>query len=68
MKRRVGVAPGKPWVPFDQFDYTLGAFALTAWLFWPGWPVFCALLVVNGVLSLGAHLGGHAIGLLRERV
>ncbi|MEM6997988.1 MAG: CDP-archaeol synthase [Patescibacteria group bacterium] len=25
-KRRAGVRPGKPWVPFDQTDYILGAY------------------------------------------
>ena len=30
-KRRVGIAPGRPWVPADQLDFILGAMLL-------GWP------------------------------
>lgn len=29
-KRRVGVAPGKSWVPFDQIDYIIGGIVFTA--------------------------------------
>lgn len=29
-KRRSGIPPGAPWVPFDQTDFVLGALALTA--------------------------------------
>lgn len=27
LKRRFGIAPGKPWIPFDQLDWILGAWA-----------------------------------------
>ncbi len=27
VKRRVGIPPGAPWVPFDQLDFVLGALA-----------------------------------------
>jgi CDP-2,3-bis-(O-geranylgeranyl)-sn-glycerol synthase len=29
-KRRVGIAPGRPWMPFDQLDFVLGALILVA--------------------------------------
>jgi hypothetical protein len=25
VKRRVGIAPGAPWIPFDQLDFVIGA-------------------------------------------
>ena len=28
VKRRLGIAPGRPWVPADQLDYVAGALAL----------------------------------------
>lgn len=31
VKRRLGIAPGAPWIPFDQLDFAAGALALTAW-------------------------------------
>ena len=31
-KRRLGIAPGRPWVPFDQLDYVVaGLLALSLW-------------------------------------
>jgi CDP-2,3-bis-(O-geranylgeranyl)-sn-glycerol synthase len=29
-KRRIGVAPGRPWIPFDQVDWIAGALAVAA--------------------------------------
>src|SRR5437773_6411567 len=29
-KRRLGVEPGRPWIPFDQLDFVLGALVLVA--------------------------------------
>ena len=31
-----GVAPGKPFIPWDQIDYTVGAFLISFWVYWPG--------------------------------
>ncbi len=28
VKRRLGIAPGKPWIPWDQVDFVLGALIL----------------------------------------
>jgi CDP-2,3-bis-(O-geranylgeranyl)-sn-glycerol synthase len=27
-KRRLGIAPGHPWIPFDQIDFQIGALLL----------------------------------------
>ncbi|MFH0853141.1 MAG: CDP-archaeol synthase [bacterium] len=63
-KRRVGIAPGRPWFPFDQVDYLIGGLMLTSWLFWPGLSQIAALLVLGIVL----HIMTNKIGkLLRLR-
>jgi CDP-2,3-bis-(O-geranylgeranyl)-sn-glycerol synthase len=28
-KRRIGIQPGQPWIPFDQLDFIIGAMLLT---------------------------------------
>jgi CDP-diglyceride synthetase len=61
LKRRLGFAPGKSWVPFDQVDYTIGAFLATAWLFWPGWPGLLFLLVANALITASFHAAGHLL-------
>jgi len=51
-KRRVGITPGKPWIPFDQIDYSVGALALGSMVFFPGW--LNALWIV--LISLVGHI------------
>lgn len=67
LKRRSGVGPGRLWVPFDQIDYTLGGMLATAWLYWPGWPLFALLLVVNGIGSAVLHYLGYLLGVNKDR-
>ncbi len=67
LKRRFQIKPGRPFVPWDQIDYTLGAFLLTFWLFWPGWAWFVFLLVFNGLFSAGSHWLGWHLGLLKDK-
>ena len=57
-KRRIGVTPGKPWIPFDQIDYTVGALALGSIVFFPGW--LNAFLVV--FISAFGHIATNHIG------
>jgi CDP-2,3-bis-(O-geranylgeranyl)-sn-glycerol synthase len=80
-KRRLGIPPGKSWFPFDQIDYTLGAFIACAWLFWPGfgfgfeagWASFVGwfgllfLLVINSVIAMLAHAIAGALRITKER-
>ncbi len=57
-KRRAGVTPGKPWIPFDQLDFVLGALLFV----WPrvalGWG---DLAIVLG-LSFGGHILVNHLG------
>ncbi len=57
-KRRVGIKPGNPWIPFDQIDYTIGALVLGSFVFFPGW--FFAFLIV--FLSAFGHIATNHIG------
>ena len=66
VKRRLGIAPGKSWLLFDQLDYTLGAFLLSFWLFWPGWAGFLILLLFNAALSLSFHVIGYLLHLNKD--
>ena len=57
-KRRVGIKSGHPWIPFDQIDYTVGAFAFGSFVFFPGWV--SAFLVV--FISAFGHIAVNHIG------
>jgi CDP-2,3-bis-(O-geranylgeranyl)-sn-glycerol synthase len=57
VKRRIGIAPGKPWVPFDQLDFVIGALILTssfAALSWLDWMVI--LVSSTGADVLVTHM------------
>lgn len=58
VKRRLGVAPGDPWVPWDQVDFALGALALVwgqAALSWVDLPAILLLTAAGHILV--NHLG-----------
>lgn len=48
-KRRLGIESGKPWIPFDQIDYIIGAVLLSSLIYFPGW-FEVAMLVIGGFL------------------
>jgi CDP-2,3-bis-(O-geranylgeranyl)-sn-glycerol synthase len=52
-KRRMGIAPGKSWIPFDQLDYVLGALVLV-------WNR-AALSWIDVSLILLISFGGHIL-------
>src|SRR5438034_11556900 len=61
-KRRLGVEPGRPWIPFDQLDFVLGALVLVVARVALAWAdvvtilllSFCGHILVN---HLGYWLG-----------
>jgi CDP-2,3-bis-(O-geranylgeranyl)-sn-glycerol synthase len=62
IKRCVGIAAGRPWVPWDQIDFVLGALALVwgaAALSWADLATIVGLSVVGHILvnHLGYWLG-----------
>jgi CDP-2,3-bis-(O-geranylgeranyl)-sn-glycerol synthase len=62
VKRRVGIAAGRPWAPWDQIDFVVGALALVrgaASLSWVDLATIVGLSVVGHILvnHLGYWLG-----------
>ncbi len=49
-KRRLNIAPGRSWMPFDQIDYTLGGLCLGSLFIFISWPVW--LIIIGGGLLL----------------
>jgi len=68
IKRRIGIKPNKSFIPWDQIDYTLGAFLVTWWIYWPGIFIFLLLLIINGSGSLLAHVIGFYLGINKEKI
>lgn len=52
VKRRLGIAPGQPWIPFDQLDFVLGALLLIAPWADLGWTDAAVVVAVSFVGDL----------------
>jgi CDP-2,3-bis-(O-geranylgeranyl)-sn-glycerol synthase len=53
VKRQLGIAPGSPWVPFDQLDFVLGALVLVR--------PRAALSPGDVGVVVGLSVGGHVV-------
>lgn len=67
LKRRVGVAPGRPWIPFDQLDFVLGALVLV----WPvaglGWADAVVILALSPLGHVAVNHVGYWLGVRDTR-
>jgi CDP-2,3-bis-(O-geranylgeranyl)-sn-glycerol synthase len=52
VKRRLGIAPGKPWIPWDQVDFVLGALILV----WGQAALSWADVAIVLLLSAAGHI------------
>ncbi len=63
VKRRIGIAPGKPWWPFDQIDFAVGAllfiYPIAGWIGWDRVLLILLVAIVGHPLvnGLGYQLG-----------
>ena len=67
-KRRVNIEPGRPWIPFDQVDYTVGALFLTSLVYFPGWAVVTFIVVFGFILHILFNLIGYVLRLQRNKL
>ncbi|MBU1111992.1 MAG: CDP-archaeol synthase [archaeon] len=51
-KRKKGLKPGKPWIPWDQLDFVLGAIILSAFVYVPDILVIVILLLISPLLHI----------------
>lgn len=66
LKRRNHIAPGQPWFPYDQIDFTLGAIALSALVIMPPLTVYAVGLVLWAAIQTAAQYAGYWLG-IKER-
>jgi len=62
-KRRLKIAPGRPWIPFDQIDFILGAYLLLLPAYIMPWQVLLTLLIITPVLHLLTNILAYLVGL-----
>lgn len=52
LKRRLNIPPGKPWIPFDQIDWVLGALVFSFFVYIPSWPIILTIIFSGFILHL----------------
>jgi len=65
-KRQFNVKPGKPFIPFDQIDFLVGAWLFLLFVYVPSWQVIVILLVMGILLHLLSNIIGYLIGVNKE--
>ena len=45
-KRQLKIKPGRPWVPFDQIDYIIGAYAFTWFVLDLSWSMYLLGMII----------------------
>jgi CDP-2,3-bis-(O-geranylgeranyl)-sn-glycerol synthase len=63
IKRRLGIAPGSPWIPFDQLDFAIGALVLVGPSAGLSGHDVVVLIVVTFAGDIGVNRMGHALGI-----
>ncbi|MBD3304465.1 CDP-archaeol synthase [Candidatus Woesearchaeota archaeon] len=66
-KRRLSIAPGKNWVPFDQIDWILGAVACVYFYVDISWSLVLAAFVIFGLLHPVINLVGYFLHFKKKR-
>lgn len=66
-KRRVGIAPGRPFIPFDQLDYSLGALLFVSLVYWPSWQLSLAAVISSFLLHILAVKFAFYSGIRKEK-
>jgi len=57
-KRRIGILPGEKWIPFDQIDYTLGAFFLISFIY----KLSLGFILISVIFNLFGHIFINHLG------
>lgn len=67
-KRRLNIAPGMPWIPFDQIDYVAGAIIIASLVYFPGWDVSLAAIGLGFVLHILVNVFAYLIRLQKNKL
>jgi CDP-2,3-bis-(O-geranylgeranyl)-sn-glycerol synthase len=62
LKRRVGIPPGRPWVPMDQLDFVLGSLVLVAPLANLAWRDIATIVILSFVGDIAVNHVAYALG------
>lgn len=58
-KRRIKIAPGQPWFPFDQLDFVIFTFLFLWPFFLPPWQVILTIFIITPLLHFLTNVLGY---------
>lgn len=60
-KRQFNINPGKPFIPFDQIDFLVGAIIFIQFVYSPSWQMIIILLVIGMLLHFLTNIIGYLL-------
>ncbi|MAG39116.1 hypothetical protein CMO90_03435 [Candidatus Woesearchaeota archaeon] len=67
-KRRVNIAQGKPWFPFDQLDFVFGAFIFSFLIFIPSVKTLLIIIIITPIIHMSFHYAGYLFGINKDKI
>jgi len=68
LKRRRNIKPGKPWIPFDQLDFVVGAFIFSFFVFIPEIKILITIIIISPILQLIFHYLGYVLKINKDKI
>ena len=66
LKRRLGIEPGKPFIPFDQLDFVVGALLFSSVIYAPPLKVIISIIIISPLLHLLVNRIGYYLHITRK--
>src|SRR5271165_1569908 len=67
VKRRIGIAPGRPWIPMDQLDFVVGSLLLIGWWAKVTWLDIALILAISFLGDIVINHLSYALGIRNTR-
>lgn len=62
-KRLIKIKPGRPFIPFDQIDFILGALLFLSPVYLPEWQIILTALIITPILHFASNIFAYLFGL-----
>jgi CDP-2,3-bis-(O-geranylgeranyl)-sn-glycerol synthase len=66
-KRKQGIPPGQPWVPWDQLDFVVGGIVMGMFLYVPPAEAVLVLVLISPVLHFATNYIGYLLGINKKK-
>lgn len=67
-KRKRGIEPGEPWVPWDQLDFVIGGLLLSFLVYLPGIEVILLIVLLSPLLHLVVNYLGFMLKINKAKL